>query len=118
MSKLISQSQETFLVDNLNELDPDCLMESLQRLQKLYGSIYRLTIFKTNVVVMSSQGLANFVCDESQFGKKLGQAVTELRALIDDRLFTSNTVEPNGNLHTKFECLLLDHKQFEICLQI
>ena len=45
MTKPIPQPQETFLIGNLNEFDPDFMLGSLQRLQKLYGDIYRLNIF-------------------------------------------------------------------------
>jgi cytochrome P450/NADPH-cytochrome P450 reductase len=101
MSKLIPQPEGTFLIGNLNELDPDCLMESLQRLQKLYGSIYRLTIFKSNIVVVSSQELVNFVCDESKFDKKVAASLKEVRAVAGDGLFTANTSDPNWKLAHK-----------------
>ena len=45
MSKSIPQPQGTFLIGNLKEVDPDRFAESLQRLQELYGEIYRLTFF-------------------------------------------------------------------------
>jgi cytochrome P450/NADPH-cytochrome P450 reductase len=101
MSKLIPQPQETFLIGNLKELDRDHFLESLQRLQKLYGSIFRLTIFTRSIVVVSSQEIVDFVCNESRFDKKVGLALVELRALTGDGLFTAHTSEPNWKLAHK-----------------
>ena len=66
MIKSIPQPQGTFLIGNVKEVDPDRFAESLQRLQELHGEIFRLTFFKTNVIVLSSGELINFVCDESK----------------------------------------------------
>ncbi|CAF1196954.1 unnamed protein product [Rotaria sp. Silwood1] len=101
MSKSIPQPQETFLIGNLKELDPDRFSESLQRLQELYGDIYRLTIFKTNIVVVSSHEFVNFVCDESKFDKKIASGLLELRNAGGDGLFTAHTSEPNWKLAHK-----------------
>ena len=98
MSKSIPQPQETFLIGNLKEIDPDRFVESLQRLQELYGEIYRLTFFKTNLIVVSSQELSNFVCDESKFDKKIASVLLELRNPGGDGLFTAHTSEPNWKL--------------------
>ncbi|CAF3919426.1 unnamed protein product [Rotaria sordida] len=101
MSKLIPQPQGTFLIGNLKEIDPDQFAESLQRLQELYGDIYRLTIFKQSLVVVSSQELINFVCDESKFDKKVASGLLELRNAGGDGLFTAHTSEPNWKLAHK-----------------
>ncbi|CAF3298666.1 unnamed protein product [Rotaria sp. Silwood2] len=101
MSKLIPQPQKTYLIGNLKEINPDHFLESLQKLQKLYGDIYRLTIFNKSIVIVSSQEIVNFVCDESKFDKKVGQALQELRAVSGDGLFTAYTPELNWRLAHK-----------------
>ncbi|CAF2875536.1 unnamed protein product [Rotaria sp. Silwood2] len=101
MSKSIPQPQETFLIGNLKELDPDRFSESLQRLKELYGDIYRLTIFKTNIVVVSSHEFINFVCDELKFDEKIAGGLLELRNGGGDGLFTAHTSEPNLKLAHK-----------------
>ena len=101
MSKPIPQPEETFLIGNLKELDPDHFSESLQRLQGLYGDIYRLTIFKTNIVVVSSREFVDFVCDESKFDKKIAAGLSELRNAGGDGLFTAHTSELNWKLAHK-----------------
>ncbi|CAF0757068.1 unnamed protein product [Adineta steineri] len=101
MTRALPQPQETFLIGNLRELDPDRFSESLQRLQELYGDIYRLTIFKTNVVVLSNHEFINFVCDESKFDKKIAAGLLELRNAGGDGLFTAHTLEPNWKLAHK-----------------
>ena len=97
----IPQPAGSFLVGNLSEIDSDETAESLKRLQRLYGPIFRLTVFRRSAVVVSSQELVNFVCDESKFGKKIGAGLNQLRALTGDGLFTSHTDEPNWELAHK-----------------
>jgi cytochrome P450/NADPH-cytochrome P450 reductase len=101
MNKPIPQPQEKLLIGNLKEIEPDHFVESLQRLQKLYGDIFRLNILGRNIVVVSSQELVNFMCDESKFDKKVGNALIELRALTGDGLFTAHTPESNWKLAHK-----------------
>ncbi|CAF4343813.1 unnamed protein product, partial [Adineta steineri] len=90
MSKTIPQPQETFLIGNLKDVDSEHFLESLQRLQKLYGAIFRINILGQSIIVVSSQELVNFVCDENKFDKKVSIALQELRALIGDGLFSAD----------------------------
>ena len=101
MEMAIPQPQEKFLIGNLKELDPDNFLESLQRLQKLYGDIYLLNIFRRKIVIVSSQELVHCLCDESKFDKKVTQALLEIRPLGGDGLFTAHTSEPNWKLAHK-----------------
>ncbi|CAF0767035.1 unnamed protein product [Adineta steineri] len=101
MSKLIPQPQPTFLIGNLKEIDSSHGLESLKRLHKLYGDIYRLTFFNKSFVVVCSQEIVNFVCDETKFDKNVSQALEELRAVAGDGLFTAHTSEPNWKLAHK-----------------
>ena len=98
MTKTIPQPVESFLIGNLKEVDSDHFSESLQRLQKLYGSIYRITIFQRSLIVISNQQLVNFVCDQSKFDKKVSGPLVEIRAIAGDGLFTAHTQEPNWKL--------------------
>jgi cytochrome P450/NADPH-cytochrome P450 reductase len=101
MTTPIPQPKETFLIGNATEVDPNSFLSSLQRLQKLYGDIYRLNILGTKLVVVSSQEIVNFICDESKFDKKVAEAVNELRNVGGDGLFTAHTSEPNWKLAHK-----------------
>jgi len=101
MTTPIPQPKETFLIGNATEVDPNFFLSSLQRLQKLYGYIYRLNILGTKLVVVSSQEIINFICDESKFDKKVAEAVNELRNVGGDGLFTAHTSEPNWKLAHK-----------------
>ncbi|CAF0853595.1 unnamed protein product [Adineta steineri] len=101
MSKTIPQPPETFLIGNLKDVDADHFLESLQRLQKLYGEIFRINILGQSIIVVASQELVNFVCDENKFDKKVSVALQELRALIGDGLFSAHTSEPNWKLAHK-----------------
>ena len=101
MNKAIPQPPESFLVGNLKEVEPDNLIQSLERLQKMYGSIYRLTILRRSMVVLCSQELVDFVCDESKFDKNINRVLMELRMGAGDGLFTAHTSEPNWKLAHK-----------------
>ncbi|CAF3144371.1 unnamed protein product [Rotaria socialis] len=98
MTTPIPQPPARFLLGNVNEIDPDRFLQSLQRLEKLYGSIYKLDILGNRIVVISSQEIVNMACDESKFDKKIGLALVELRAVSGDGLFTAHTSEPNWKL--------------------
>ena len=101
MSQAIPQPPESFLLGNLKEIEPDAFLQSQQRLQKLYGDIFQLNILGQKIVVVSSQELVHFLCDESKFDKKVSNALIELRALIGDGLFSAHTSEPNWKLAHK-----------------
>ena len=98
MEKPIPQPPGTFLIGNANDIVGDRLLESTERLQKIYGDIFRLTILGDNIVVVSSQELVNAVCDESKFDKAVGGALKELRPVAGDGLFTAHSAEPNWKL--------------------
>ncbi|UJR17947.1 hypothetical protein I4U23_004846 [Adineta vaga] len=101
MSKSIPQPKKTFLIGNLREIDPDHTFDSFERLQKLYGDIYRLTIFDENFVIVSSQEIVNVLCDETKFDKTIDPITQELRAAGGDGLVTASTSEPNWKLAHK-----------------
>ena len=48
----IPQPQKTLFIGNLREIDPGFFSNSLQRLHKLYGDIYRLTLLGEKIVVV------------------------------------------------------------------
>ncbi|MCH8686702.1 bifunctional cytochrome P450/NADPH--P450 reductase [Pedomonas mirosovicensis] len=83
------------IVGNLAEIDPARPVQSLMRLAQEYGPFFKLRIFNRRVYVASSQELANELCDETRFNKKVHLALEELRALGGDGLFTAYNEEPN-----------------------
>ncbi|CAF2728796.1 unnamed protein product [Rotaria sp. Silwood2] len=98
MSTPIPQPQERFLIGNINELDSDFPLGSFLRLHKLYGDIYCLNILGSRTIVICSQELVNFVCDQSKFDKTLSGLIEEIRCVAGDGLFTARTSEPNWKL--------------------
>ncbi|CAF4817787.1 unnamed protein product, partial [Rotaria magnacalcarata] len=98
MTKQIPQPPTKYWIGNVYELEPGNLLKSFERLKNLYGDIFRLTIFDKNFIVVSSNELVNFVCDESKFDKIVTLAIEELRNVAHDGLFTAHTNEPNWKL--------------------
>ncbi|EJU05217.1 cytochrome P450 [Dacryopinax primogenitus] len=70
--------------------DPTQAVKSFNLLEKKYGEIVRLNFLGTNVILCSSQRLANELCDEKRFYKDLRGAPLELlRNAIGDGLLTA-----------------------------
>lgn len=83
------------IVGNLTELQGGCPVQSLMGLARTYGPFFKLTILDHDVYVASSQELVNELCDETRFGKRIGAALQEIRAIAGDGLFTAHGHEPN-----------------------
>ena len=78
MEMAILQPHENLQLGNLKELNADGFLKSLQRLQKVYGDIYLLNVFRRKIVIVSSEELAHYLCDEFRFENKVGQALLEI----------------------------------------
>ena len=98
MATPIPQPPQSLFIGNLREIDPNFFSDSLVRLHKLYGDIYRLNLLGDKIVVVCNQELINFVCDESKFGKKIASGLIEIRALLGDGLISAHNSEPNWKL--------------------
>ena len=69
-------------------------------LARTYGPFFKLKILDREFYVASSQELVAELCDESRFGKRVGGALQEIRAVAGDGLFTAHGHEPNwGKAH-------------------
>ena len=82
-------------IGNLAELRGDGFIQSLMDLSRTYGAFFKLTIVDREIYVASSQELVNELCDETRFGKRVGRALQEIRAVTGDGLFTAHGHEPN-----------------------
>ncbi len=65
----------------MGEIDPDFPSRSIQRIADLYGEIVQLQFPGRRVVIVSSQKLAEEVCDEGRFFKEPAKVLREVRAL-------------------------------------
>lgn len=86
------------LVGNIADIDPELPIQSLANLADQYGEIYSLTTFGKKRIFVTSQRLANEVCDERRFSKNVSAALAELRAGIGDGLFTAHGYEENWGI--------------------
>jgi cytochrome P450/NADPH-cytochrome P450 reductase len=76
-------------------IDAAAPVQSLLRLSKDLGEIFRLQVPGGKLLVVSSQRLVDELCDESRFDKKVSGALYNIRDIALDGLFTANTKEPN-----------------------
>lgn len=88
------------IMGNLHLMDTTAPIQSIEKIAKDFGGIWRLTILKNNLVIITSQELVNEICDESRFDKKISRPLEIMRAIVGDGLFTAKTTEPNwGKAH-------------------
>ncbi|WP_253904248.1 cytochrome P450 [Arthrobacter sp. Br18] len=90
------------LIGNLDQLDPHGLAQGFMRLAGQYGEIVALTLpgRKGRTILVSSQRLADELCDEERFDKSVHEALEHARNFAGDGLFTAWTEEESwGRAH-------------------
>ncbi|HZD47977.1 MAG TPA: cytochrome P450 [Silvibacterium sp.] len=88
------------VIGNLPDLGIDTPVQSLMRLARQYGPIFRFSVGGHSTIVLGSQALVDEVCDETRFAKKLHPALMRVRDIAGDGLFTAHNEEPNwGKAH-------------------
>ncbi len=97
----IPQPKPKPLTGNVGDLEPHAGMQSLMRLSRQYGPIFRLSFpGGRSVIFVSSQELVDELCDTSRFDKRVHKALENIRDFAKDGLFTARTEEPNwGKAH-------------------
>ncbi|KQP40076.1 cytochrome [Methylobacterium sp. Leaf104] len=91
----IPQPRPLPVIGNLPDIDAKAPVQSLMRLARAHGPIYRLSLGGRTLTLVSSHDLVNEVCDEARFGKKLSRALEMVRDFAGDGLFTARSDEPN-----------------------
>lgn len=94
----IPQPKPSPLLGNLPDIDIHAPVQSMMRLARLHGPIFRLSIGARTVIILSSQALVDEVCDETRFEKRLHAALVNVRDIGGDGLFTATNDEPNWAL--------------------
>lgn len=94
-NNIIPQPPVHPLIKNLGEIDKNGPVQSMMRMAKIYGPIFRFSLPHRDILIVSSQELVDELCDEKRFDKKLHGPLQSIRALAGDGLFTANTSEPN-----------------------
>ncbi|KAK8059172.1 Bifunctional P-450:NADPH-P450 reductase [Apiospora saccharicola] len=89
----IPQPPKAPLVGNLGDVDVKFPLDSMANLANKYGPIFKLSFPGLDMVVMSGWDLVHEVCDDSRFKKSIKGEVEELRAAVNDGLFTSTGEE-------------------------
>ena len=96
----IPQPKKDPLFGNLRELDTARPVQSMMRLARTWGPIFRLELVGRSLILVSSQELVNELCDDKRFDKKVHASLEQIRAFAGDGLFTAHTDEQNwGKAH-------------------
>ncbi|KAJ5115834.1 Oxidoreductase FAD/NAD(P)-binding [Penicillium angulare] len=77
------------LLGNINDIDSEVPINSIELMADNYGPIFRLTVLGSPRVFISSHELVNEVCDEERFTKAVSQGLREIRNGTNDGLFTA-----------------------------
>ncbi|KAK8065181.1 Bifunctional P-450:NADPH-P450 reductase [Apiospora hydei] len=89
----IPQPPKAPLVGNLGDVDVKFPLDSMASLADKYGPIFKLSLPGLDLVVVSDWDLVHEVCDDSRFRKSIKGELEELRAAVNDGLFTSSGEE-------------------------
>lgn len=96
----IPQPKSDPFLKNVRAIDSQAPIQSLMRLARIHGPIFRFDTPGGNALVVSSQELVNELCDEKRFDKRVHTALKNIRDFGGDGLFTAYTDEPNwGKAH-------------------
>ncbi|KZT53966.1 cytochrome P450 [Calocera cornea HHB12733] len=79
-------------------IDPVNSAQSYRILREKYGPIYQLNFYGKPFVVVTSQKLANELCDETRFHKFVSGALEQVRNGVGDGLFTAFHGEENWGI--------------------
>ncbi|RAK95081.1 bifunctional cytochrome P450/NADPH--P450 reductase [Aspergillus ibericus CBS 121593] len=77
------------LLGNIYDVEQEQPTRSFEQLVDQYGPIFRLNIYGQSRVFVSSQELANEVCNEERFAKNVDGGLDQVRHLTHDGLFTA-----------------------------
>jgi cytochrome P450 / NADPH-cytochrome P450 reductase len=91
----IPQPRPVPVLGNLPDIDTKQPIQSMMRLAKAHGPIFRLSLGGRTITILGSQELVNEVCDESRFSKKVHRSLEIIRDFAGDGLFTAYNDEPN-----------------------
>ena len=98
MTIAIPQPKPKPLLGNLLDVDAAEGVQSLMRLAREHGPIFRLRILGRSLVVVSSHELVDELCDETRFAKKSHRALQIMRDAGGDGLFTAYDDEPSWGI--------------------
>jgi cytochrome P450/NADPH-cytochrome P450 reductase len=94
-TKTIPQPKPHLLLGNAPDIDPKASIQSMMKLARENGPIFRITAPGTEIIIVSSQELVNEVCDETRFDKRVSRPLLLQRDITGPTLFTSHTQEPD-----------------------
>jgi cytochrome P450 / NADPH-cytochrome P450 reductase len=83
------------IVGNLFELESGAAVQSLNRLARDYGPIFKISVMGREAIFVWGFALADELCDTQRFDKLPGAGARQARAFAGDGLFTTDTDNPN-----------------------
>ncbi len=94
-ARSIPQPRPLPLVGNVPDVGMTTPVQSMMRLARQLGPLYRLSFPGQSLLVASSQEIVAELCDETRFDKHVHASLRQIRRFAGDGLFTAYTEEPN-----------------------
>ncbi|KAI0465672.1 cytochrome P450 [Xylaria cf. heliscus] len=89
MSQPIPQPPGLPLLGNIRDVDPSNTWWSLKKLAEKYGEIVQIKVLGKTLMFVAGAALAEELCDEKRFRKFVGGPIVEIRAMVNNSLFTA-----------------------------
>ncbi|KAJ5624754.1 hypothetical protein N7510_001063 [Penicillium lagena] len=89
MPSEIPQPPGVPLLGNVFDVNPNETWNSLNKLAKQYGPIFKINALGTQIVFVGSVALLEEICDQKRFRKCVTGPVVEIRYSVHDSLFTA-----------------------------
>ncbi|KAJ5885356.1 hypothetical protein N7495_009866 [Penicillium taxi] len=77
------------ILGNIFDVNPNETWNSLAKLAKEYGPIFKINVLGHQIVFVGSVALLTEICDETRFRKCVTGPVVEIRYAVHDSLFTA-----------------------------
>ncbi|PFH56997.1 hypothetical protein XA68_15663 [Ophiocordyceps unilateralis] len=89
MSQPIPRPAGVPILGNIFDVNPSNPWDSIKTLAEKYGDIFQIKVLGKTIVFVASVELAEEICDEKRFRKFVGGPIVEIRAAVNDSLFTA-----------------------------
>ncbi|KAI0093019.1 cytochrome P450 [Irpex rosettiformis] len=86
------------LLTHAVQIDTDTPVKTFKAWFDTYGDIFKIYLFNKTSIWVSSAALCAELSNDQKFSKSIGGALVEIRALVDDGLFTAWKEEPNWGI--------------------
>lgn len=86
------------ILGNVFDVNTDETWNSLNRLAKIYGPVFKIKVFGNQIVFIGNVNLLQEICDQRRFRKCVTGPIVEMRHCANDCLFTAYDYEKSWGI--------------------